>query len=512
LNLAPPLPRGATRPRGARHRFAAVSLLAAAGLYLAFLGAHASRVAGGADSSGYLNAARGLSRGRVVEPVPLLAELGLAQRDVPAFIPLGYVPGPRPGTMAFGYPPGLPLHLAAAAAVAGWREGPFWVAPVCAIGALALIFALGRDLGLSRAACAAAAAILAAHPAFFFEALQPMSDVPATAWALGALFCARRSRENRRWAPAAGFAFGIAFLVRPSNILTLIPCLVFLGFDARRLSRFAAGGALPFAFFAAYNRASFGHPFQTGYGEEGLWRELAWGHFAARIRHYSHWLSTTLTGLVLLGWLVLPFDRRVTRRDRAALFLWFTAFVLFYCFYKPYETWWYLRFLLPALPALILGFLLAGRDALPFVEARFGDPVTGRLASGLAIGLVLLLELRQVRRLGPRQILDDQVDYTEAAAWARERLPSNALAVAMQMSGTLRYYTAVPIVRWDTLPEEDVRRILSTAEGRGYRVFALLFPFEENPVRSRMPGGWEKLAALRDVSVWTRAAPSETSR
>jgi hypothetical protein len=161
---------------------------------------------------------------------------------------------------------------------------------------------------------------------------------------------------------------------------------------------------------------------------------------------------------------------------------------------------------------LILGFLLAGRDALRFIEARFGDAASVRFASWLAIGIVLLLELRQVRRLGPRQIVDDQVDYTEAAAWARERLPSPALAVAMQMSGTLRYYTAIPIVRWDTLPPEDVRRILSAAERRGYRIFALLFPFEEDEVRTRTPGAWVKLAALRDVSVWTRAAPSETSR
>jgi hypothetical protein len=65
---------------------------------------------------------------------------------------------------------------------------------VRAVGALILIFAHGRDLGLGLAACAAAAAILATHAAFVFEALQPMSDVPATAWALGALFSARRSR------------------------------------------------------------------------------------------------------------------------------------------------------------------------------------------------------------------------------------------------------------------------------------------------------------------------------
>jgi 4-amino-4-deoxy-L-arabinose transferase-like glycosyltransferase len=401
--------------------------------------------------------------------------------------------------------------MAAAATIAGWRQGPFWVAPVCAAGALLLIFALGRDLGLSRPACAAAAAMLAAHAAFFFEALQPMSDVPATAWALAVLLCARRSRANVRWAPAAGFAFGVAFLVRPASVLVLVPCLVFLGFDRRRLSGFAAGGALPFAFFVAYNRAAFGHPFQTGYGEEGLWRELAWGNFVPRVRHYAHWLSTTLTGLVLLGWLVAPFDRQIARRDRAALFLWFAIFLLFYCFYNPYETWWYLRFLLPALPALILAFLLASRDALRLIEPRFGGAATGRFASVLAIGIVLLLEIRQFRRLGAQQIVDDQVDYTEAAQWARERLPSNALAIAMQMSGTLHYYTSIPIVRWDTLAPEDFRRILSTAEGRGYRIFALLFPFEEDKVRTRAPGAWVKIAALRDVSVWTRAAPGTSA-
>ena len=278
---------GAVRPRGLRAWLAAGAGIVACGIYLLFLGAHASHVAGGADSSGYLNAARALREGRVVEPVPLVAELGLPERDRPAFIPLGYVPGPRRGTMTFYYPPGLPLQMAAAAAVAGWERGPFWVAPLCALAAVLLIFALGRDLGLGAPAAAAGTAILAAHPAFLFEALQPMSDVPATAWTLAVLFCARRSRERGMWAPAAGLAFGIAFLVRPANILILLPGLVLLGLDRRRLSGFVAGGLLPFAFFVLYNRAAFGHPFATGYGEGGLWMEFA-DRKSTRLNS-SHW-------------------------------------------------------------------------------------------------------------------------------------------------------------------------------------------------------------------------------
>ncbi len=66
---------------------------------------------------------------------------------------------------------------------------------------------------------AGASAILAACPVFVFQAIQPMSDVVATFWVLAAVLCALLSRDDRRWALAAGFCFGAAVLVRPSNVL-----------------------------------------------------------------------------------------------------------------------------------------------------------------------------------------------------------------------------------------------------------------------------------------------------
>ena len=495
--------RGAARIRRRAPAIAAGTIAAAA--CFALLAVHASRAAGGSDSSGYLNEARALARGRTFEPIPALDALGLDRRFDGAFVPLGYVPGTRPGTMNFLYPPGLPLHMAAAAELAGWERGPFWVAPASAVISLGLLFLLARDLGLSARAAGAAVAILALHPAFVFEALQPLSDVPATAWCLAVVLFARRSRDGPGWAAAAGAAFGAAFLVRPADVLILPVAVVLLGVERRRLAAFAAGGVAPFLFWLAYNQSAFGHPFLTGYARVGLLDALAWGNFPARARHYAHWLSATLTGLVLVGWLAAPVDRRIDGRDRAALFLWFVAFFLFYDFYAPYETWWYLRFLLPAFPALILGFAATGEHALALLRARTGSRAVSPVAWA-AVTIVLLLELRQVRRLRVLGIVDDEKTYPRVARWAAARIPASGLVVAMQMSGALHYYTRVAPVRWDGLPDPLWPPFVEAADRRGVPLYALLFPFEENPVVKRIPGPWKRVDHDGDVVLWARTA------
>ncbi len=512
MSLSSGVRRGTPLEGRARASIATAAGVAAIAVYFVFLGMHASRAAGGSDSSGYLNEARALAAGRATEPIPMMARLGLDLRFEPAFRPLGFVAGSHPGTMAYLYPPGLPLHMAAAAALAGWDRGPFWVAPAAAAASLVLIFLLALDIGLPAAAGASAAAILAAHPAFLFEALQPMSDVPATAWCLAIVLFARRSRRHSNWAAAAGAAFGIAFLVRPANILVLPATLALLGFDRRRFALFVLGGFAPFLFFVAYDRAAFGHPFLTGYGRGDLSEALAWGHFPARVRHYAHWLSATLTGLVLLGWLAAPFDRWIERRDRIALFLWFAAFFLFYDFYAPYETWWYLRFLLPAFPALIVAFAATGTHALAFLRMRSVSPAMSRVTGAFAIAIVLLLEIRQIRRLRVRAIVADEETYPQAARWAGSRVPPGSLVVAMQASGALRYYTPLPTAKWDALPDTLWPLLAEAADRRGVTLYALLFPFEENEAMKRIPGAWRRLDSRRGVALWTRASPGIPGR
>ena len=78
-------------------RWACGALLAG---YAAALFHHTSFAVGGSDSSGYLNAARLFSSGRVAEPIRGLVRLGLPDDYVAqAFIVLGYAPdgvAPKP--------------------------------------------------------------------------------------------------------------------------------------------------------------------------------------------------------------------------------------------------------------------------------------------------------------------------------------------------------------------------------------------------------------------------------
>ncbi|MGH9399385.1 MAG: glycosyltransferase family 39 protein, partial [Thermoanaerobaculia bacterium] len=243
----------------------------------AFLASKTSYVAGGSDSSGYLNAARLFTEGRVTERVEPLARFGLSDARAPLFTPLGFTQAGRPGSIAPSYPPGLPLHMAAAALLFGWKHAPFLVAPLASLVCLWLMYLVGRQLQLPPAFAAAGAAVLGFFPTFAAYSLQSMSDVPATAWTLAAVLAALRSRRSPHAAFLAGAAFAVAVLVRPTNALLLAPLLAALPSRPGILARAALGGLPLAALLLAYNAAAFGSPWRTGYGT--LEGQMALGNF-----------------------------------------------------------------------------------------------------------------------------------------------------------------------------------------------------------------------------------------
>ena len=475
---------------------AAVAFLAYARLLLW----HASFAAGGSDSSGYANTARLILTGRIVEPVVALKMLDLPAGFLPDFLPLAFEPGPRPGTMVPFYPPGLPLHMAFSSLVAGWTYGPFIVSPLAALMSLLLVFLLGRELGLSRLFSAVGAAILALCPVFLFMAEQPMSDAVATMWSLAALLFALRSRRREGWAIAAGAAFGMAVLVRPAEALLLIPLALALAPRGRCLLFFLLGGAPFAAALLAWNQVAFGNPFRTGYSAE-LPVGLSLANFPDRFRHYGMWLVKLLSPLVVVGWILVVFARRVAWRDRVLILVWFASFFLFYCFWAPYETWWYTRFLLPAIPALVLGSLLVLRDWLRPREERAPGALAPLLAVG-ALAVVLGSETYWVRNLGVLQFGEGEKVYAEATRWAEAKVSPHSLIVSMQMSGALRYYTSLIPVRWDRIEPGQAAVLEEHARTHGYQWFALLFPFENEELEKRLPWGWTKVGTLRGATLW----------
>lgn len=481
----------------------AVAAVAALALYGAFLVRHTSFAVGGADSSGYLNAARGLVEGRVLSPLrPVLEGVGLPESASHAFVPLGfvYVPGRR----AIGslYPIGFPLHEAAAALLLGWDRGPFLVGPLAALLSLVLVFFVGRELGLTAWAAAGAAVLLSCVPSFLFQAIQPMSDVVATLWCLAAVGAALRSRWNGSWAVAAGLAFGVAVLVRPMDVLILPALLLALPLDRRTLVRFVLGGVPAAAILFAYDTVCFGGPLTTGYGLTGHAKLFRLANSPLHFARYLRWTGEGFAYLPCIGWVAVLFRRRIPWRDRLLAVAWFGFFLAAYGFYdyEPAREWWWSRFLLPGMPAIPLGAMLVVHDL-----AVAGRPRTRRwIAAGAAaaIAATAFLGIRHARQWGALDDWRSQATFPQACRDAAERLPAGALVLSMDLSGALRYYTDLTPVRWDAFQNDDFARTRPVVEARGARWFALLRRYEVAMAAPHVPGSWIFVGEVGDSTLW----------
>ncbi|MBX3278944.1 MAG: glycosyltransferase family 39 protein [Acidobacteria bacterium] len=490
-----------------RGHLLAVGLAAVLAAYTAVLINRASYAVGGSDSSGYASLARSLLQGRVALPISELDQLELPSPFAPLFVPQGYTPyveDGRPTAIRVSYyPVGFPLHLAVGAAILGWR-GPFWVSPVAGAVSLLLLFLVARRLGLSVAFALGSAAILAVNPTFIFMASQPMSDVAALLWALVMVWAGLRSREHNRWALLAGAAFGMALLVRPTNILLLAPLIFSLRLKLKPLFFFALGGLPMAAVFLFYNYAAFGHPLQTGYGAISLQHFITTTGLGLRAGHYLYWLMMTMSPLLLLGWIAVAANRLVEWRNRALLIVWFGAFLAFYLCYNIYDAWWYTRFLLPGYPALILGAMLVARDLLGRLPDR-----RLRLAVGLGLlSAALGFSVYHDSRFGVLDIGRDQAIHADSCRWADARLPARSLVVANEMSGALKFYTNRSILRWDMLQPRLWSAVRTRVVEKEYRVYALLMDHEVESAQQLVVGEWTEQGRMRNVGLW-RIDPME---
>jgi len=459
--------------------------------YVWFLRSYTSPYAGGSDSSGYLNSAALLKAGLLRTPVPGLPGHGAVEFGLGAHVPLGFTIRAGTDLMAPSYPIGLPLHLVAFS----WPVGLDWATvPLNICSALAgglLLYLLARRLELPPGIALFGAGLLLLCPLYLFSALQPMSDLLALVWLQAALYAALRVREGRGWAVFCGLATALAVLVRPTNVLLALPLLLALG-PAWRSYLWVGLGGLPGALLLGwYNSRVYGAPFTTGYGE--VWSAFSREYAGHNLGHFARWIPVLLTPLVLAA-LAAPFQPALRRREFLVLGSWAAVLIGFYAFYyHSGETWWYLRFILPAFPALIL-IALAALHSLT-ARARRRTAIWGLLvAAGLAWETVLLGRLELVR------IKPGEATYPESAAWARAHLPADAVVFCMQVSGALHYYTDFLLVRWDQTTE--MPRLLRALEAEHRPVYAVLYAFEEPQVRERLGGRWTRLGQVHQATIW----------
>jgi hypothetical protein len=454
-------------------------------------------VAGGADSYGYVSQAEHWTRGQMILPQPLVAEAPWPDPDWVAS-PLGYRPGPREGTIVATYAPGYPLTMAPLIALGG-RTAAFFVVPL--LGALAVwaTFRIGATAG-DPVAGLIGASLLACSPIFLFQLAQPMSDVPVTAWWTAAIVWASRTRRPVASSMAAGLATALAILTRPN----LAPMAVFpaaltlraaavaggelrrLGF--RRLVAFAVPAALGALAVGAIQAHLYGSPLRSGYGS--ITEIFSMTNVHANMQRYPRWLLETQTPLVLLG-LFAPIALRPSLRPYAPMasaIAWTIAgaaavMMALYLPYLPFRDWTYLRFLLPALPLLLVGMAMA---LTALVRPL---PPLARASVLLLATLGLCWWYTQVAR--DRHAMDigrGEVRYARAGEYLRNAIEPSAVVLGVQHSGSVRFYSGRMTLRWDTIHVDWLDRALEWLKAQGHHPYLVIEDWEEQQFKKRFAG------------------------
>lgn len=449
--------------------------------------------ASGSDASGYISEARLLSSARIAAEEPLARQVAWPNATW-TFSPLGYRPGRTAGELVPTYPAGLPLSIAPVLLLEN-ELAAYLVVPFLGAFAVLFTYVLGARLH-SRPAGIAAAALLATSPVFLFQLVQPMSDVAVTAWwALAFVFALSPVPGSPL---AAGAAAGLAVLTRP-NLLPLAAVVALAvinwprGRHDRRLQRrnvfaFAAGIAPAIGTFVFLQWRLYGSPFMSGYGSAG--ELFAASNIAPNISAYANRIlhgERPALGLATLA-VILLFVRRGhgengpdLKRSLVLATLAAGMVVVLYMPYAVFAEWSYLRFLLPAFPLLfvLLGALLVN------TSLRLPSPIRGLVfVAALTVACSLNIVLADQEQAFNLRRYESR--YRMAGAYLKAALSSDAVIVAVQESGSARYYVGVPILRWDQL-DVDLDTALAAMLAIGRHPVLLVEDWETPDLRMKFP-------------------------
>ncbi|HEY0285228.1 MAG TPA: STT3 domain-containing protein [Vicinamibacterales bacterium] len=438
-----------------------------------------------ADQYGYVSQAALWARGNLVIHEPLAATAPWPDATW-TVAPLGYRPGPIPATIVPTYPPGLSLVMAGFIKLVG-PFGAFMAVPL--LGSLAVVatFFLGRRVG-GPACGLLAAMLLSTSPIFLFQLREPMSDVPVTAWWVVATVLV--ATPTAASALGGGLAASAAIVTRPN----LIPLAALLGVFVlsctslrlptrlRNASLFGAGVLPGCAGLAYFNQSLYGSPFASGYGSTA--ELFKFQYLGANLSNYPRWLVETETPLIVLA-LLAPW---LIRTSLSWLFVGMSA-TLFACyaFYRPFDNWTYLRFLLPAIPLLLI---LSGAAIL-----HLSQRLSSQSSRWLVAAFCLAVMAWRWDRAGMQPPRPHDRRFAVIGEFVRDELPPNAILLSMQHSGSVRYYSGRLTLRWDLLSAEWLEPSLTFLRTKGYRPFLLLEEWEQPQFAQRFSAR-TKLGAL----------------
>jgi hypothetical protein len=467
-------------------------------------------VAGGSDSYCYAHQAerwatllrQGFGGQGLQVPEPLALDAPWPNAPL-TFAPAGHVPSATvPGAIVPVCPAGLSIAMAPVLALGG-RDAIFFVVPLFGVMLIAATRVAGARFG-ARVGLAAAV-LTACSPAFLYQLVQPMSDVPAAALWVTAVAAA--TGTGRRSAALGGLATSGAVLIRPNLVPLGIPIGLFLLLRPERTwperiraaATYAAWSLPGCLAVAVIQQMLYGSALASGYGSLDV--IFSAGRVLPNATRYFTWLTDTHTPIWMLA-AVAPFllPGALTRLLAAMVLV----NVALYLPYHVFDDWSYLRFLLPAIP-LVMILVVASIDALvrragPLATVRGTQPA-GPLAmvraargtrppyvvAGVTLVLgVLLIREAQARSAFRLQALEAR--YARGGEYVNTRLPSNALVITSWQSGSVRFYSGRKTLVWDSLDPAWLDRAVAVVRQRGFEPYLLFERWEESAFRRRFAG------------------------
>lgn len=436
-----------------------------------------SWTASGPDSFAYVSQAALWRRHHLAIPLPLAAEAPWPNARA-TFTPFGYAAPPDgPPRLVPITAPGVPLLMALLQGLGG-HAAAFVVTPVLAGVLVLAVFAIGRRW-LSPAAGLIAAWLIATSPAWLFMLMWPMSDIPAstaTALLMLALLDARRVSTM----VLAGVAASWAVLMRPNMTLVVgaatLWALATLARDrhGRRMLLGYAVGLLPgVATLAGVNWLLYGSPVASGYGTAGTL--LAADRLVQNAGRYGTWFTqTSPVGWLGIAALLVPLARIWGAEGRRLAWLSLAiagATCSIYLVYGDFTDWWYLRFLLPAWPAV---FLATAAALVAWSRTTIRTLLVGLLAVGIGLAGVRTAIDRGVFAIGA-----GERRYAAIAAIVAAHTPPEAVILTVQHAGTVAYYSGRTSLRYDELDPAWLDRALVWLSERGRPPFILVEDWEQ---------------------------------
>ena len=475
----------ARRPGWIAGGIAALSVIVAA--------AGSTRTAGGSDAYGYVSQADLWLNGNLKVPQPWVAQVPWPNREW-TFTPLGYRPVERKGEWAIvpTYSPGLPMLMAAAKRVGG-QCALFAVVPVLLGLAVLATYGFGCRLGSSSAGLIGAW-FLATSPVVL-ASMEPMTDVPVmAAWTLAFYFLLGSSVRS---ALAAGALAALAILIRPNLFLLAAPMTAW--FFVRRApdlpafrTRFAPAAMFGFAALlgvaavAIINQHLYGSPSTSGYGRFG--DQFAWSRVLPNLGRYLSWFVETQTPVALAGIaaLIVPARRLwpgvTDRRVFVVIGLYVAVLWAEYCAYLEFDSWGYLRLLLPSWP-----FIMLGLASIIVAAAR----QNGRGICWMARAAIIALGVWNVHAAEQRGAFEQRQAARHEASigrLVRAHTDRNSVVLAFERSGSLRYYAGRTTLRYDVLEPDWLDRAVTWLTERGVHVYAVLDKRQAAECKRRFAG------------------------